>query len=258
MPVSDVKAAGLSAKRVFMIGFLIILILLVIFALSRFLRDGVEDVSGVWKSSQSSLVYVLDKIDSNKLDYRLTVSGKRLLVESVDANSSNEQLSLTVRTESGLKAIWTFTPNQQEGVNTKVLKFDQDGLFTEELIFQRALTQTDKTRISHLKPNKKVLWSPAFNCAKAVTDVERLICTDRSLAAMDVELSKRVTASPNTNTKATQVQWLKEVRDACTDLSCLRDAYQIRLETIVQAEVEVEEAEAATEETAPEPAMVEE
>ena len=113
---------------------------------------------------------------------------------------------------------------------------------------------------SHLKPNKKVLWSPAFNCAKAVTDVERLICTDRSLAAMDVELSKRVKASPNANTKAIQIQWLKDVRDACTDLSCLRDAYQIRLETISQAEVEVETEDTPSEpaDAAPEPAMVEE
>ncbi len=256
MPVSDIKAAGLSAKRVFTIGFLVIVILLVIFAVSRFLNHGIKDVSGVWKSSQSGLVYVLDKIDGDKLDYRLTVSGRRLLVESADVNTGDDQLSLTVRTESGLKAIWTFTPNEQEGVNTKVLKFDQDGLFTEELIYQRALTQTDKTRISHLKPNKKVLWSPAFNCAKAVTDVERLICTDRSLAAMDVELSKRVKASPNANTKAIQMQWLKDVRDACTDLSCLHDAYQIRLETVTQAEVEDSPSEPA--DAAPEPAMVEE
>lgn len=191
-----------------------------------------EDLSGVWKSQDSGQTYVLDKIAGDKLDYRLTVAGHRLLVESVDADATHHQISLTVRTDSGLKAIWTFAvAKNANDKKISSLTLDQDGLAVESLIFQRLLTNTDKIRISHLKPNRKVLWSPAFSCEKAASDVERLICTYKELAVMDSQVS-RLVKSADANTKNVQKVWLKEVRDVCNDLSCLRSAYQSRIETL--------------------------
>lgn len=191
-----------------------------------------EDLSGVWKSQDSGQTYVLDKIADDKLDYRLTVAGHRLLVESVDADATHHQISLTVRTDSGLKAIWTFAvAKNANDKKISSLTLDQDGLAVESLIFQRLLTNTDKVRISHLKPNRNVLWSPAFSCEKAASDVERLICTYKELAVMDSQVS-RLVKSADSNTKNVQKVWLKEVRDVCNDQSCLRSAYQARIETL--------------------------
>lgn len=223
-----------QAKKKKMVAAVVVAALIAVMVAAYFALSGnqAEDLSGVWKSQDSGQTYVLDKIAGDKLDYRLTVAGHRLLVESVDADATHHQISLTVRTDSGLKAIWTFTVAQNAN-DKKIssLTLDQDGLAVESLIFQRLLTKTDKVRISHLKPNKNVLWSPAFSCEKAATDVERLICTYKELAVMDSQVS-RLVKSADVNTKNVQKVWLKEVRDMCNDQSCLRSAYQARIETL--------------------------
>jgi len=223
-----------QAKKKKMVAAVVVAALIAVMVAAYFALSGnqAEDLSGVWKSQDSGQTYVLDKIAGDKLDYRLTVAGHRLLVESVDADATHHQISLTVRTDSGLKAIWTFAvAKNANDKKISSLTLDQDGLAVESLIFQRLLTNTDKVRISHLKPNRKVLWSPAFSCEKAASDVERLICTYKELAVMDSQVS-RLVKSADANTKNVQKVWLKEVRDVCNDLSCLRSAYQARIETL--------------------------
>jgi hypothetical protein len=253
MDDSQAKVAVAAKKKSVLVRTMLIIVLTMVLTIVLLLwlaLSKVEDLSGVWKSSTTGQTYVLDKIEDEALDYRLTVAGHRLLVESVDADSTHHQISLTVRTDSGLRAIWTFAPKNGADGKISSLILDQDGLATEDLIFQRALTNTDKVRISRLKPNKKILWSPAFNCEKAATDVERLICSSKELAAMDVQLSKLVKSADN-NTQNVQKTWLKEVRNVCNDLSCLLSVYRDRLDTLTvvpepvtsEAETEATEAE---------------
>ncbi|WP_155639578.1 lysozyme inhibitor LprI family protein [Burkholderia multivorans] len=73
---------------------------------------------------------------------------------------------------------------------------------------------------------------PAFNCAKASSKVEKMICGDSALAGADsvnADLYKEVLqASDNPNlVKQEQRQWLK-VRNACQSLDCLAKAYNDR------------------------------
>lgn len=246
MEVSQQNVAVAAGKKKIVLVTAVVVIALVIAVLVFLLGNKVEDLSGVWKSETTGQTYVLDKIEGERLDYRLTVAGHRLLVESVDADSAHHQISLSVRTDSGLRAVWTFASTKNVDGKVSSLTLDQDGLATEALVFQRALTNTDKVRISRLKPSKKVLWSPAFNCEQAVTDVERLICTSKELATMDREISKLV-KSADSNTQNVQKTWLKEVRNGCNDLDCLLSVYRTRLDTLttVPDPVEVDpEAEA--------------
>ena len=78
--------------------------------------------------------------------------------------------------------------------------------------------------------------SPSFDCAKAATEVEKLICSDDELAKLDVEMNKSYHAFMKTldddfyrdKLKTKQREWLKDITKApCfsgTDkINCLKN-----------------------------------
>jgi uncharacterized protein len=75
----------------------------------------------------------------------------------------------------------------------------------------------------------------SFNCEKAQTRVEKMICADRAVADLDEYLGRYYAAARDTIPRAAsclqsdQVQWLKTTRDACADGACLKSAYLNRL-----------------------------
>ncbi|MCD0491068.1 hypothetical protein LQD23_01990 [Chromobacterium violaceum] len=91
--------------------------------------------------------------------------------------------------------------------------------------------------------------SAGFNCVYAKLAVEKMICADAELSALDSELAKRFTAIQD-ETKGVdgdtgkrldpygkdQVRWLKEVRNKCEDALCVRDAYKKRLKYFAKVE----------------------
>jgi len=73
----------------------------------------------------------------------------------------------------------------------------------------------------------------SFDCAKASTKVERLICADKALSGLDETLAETYAwdaegegASPRA--KAAQKAWLAQ-RNACADAACVRRQYEQRL-----------------------------
>lgn len=74
----------------------------------------------------------------------------------------------------------------------------------------------------------------SFDCAKAQSKVEHLICDNQEISRLDEDLSKAYSlaqgwsADKQTATKE-QRQWLKEVRNACSDINCLKVAYAARI-----------------------------
>jgi uncharacterized protein len=79
--------------------------------------------------------------------------------------------------------------------------------------------------------------APSFDCAKAKTSVEKMICGDEGLARSDQAVAMLYRFAPR---KAQmfphdQREWL-EMRDRCTDRACLIDAYEERIwDLVVQA-----------------------
>ncbi len=74
----------------------------------------------------------------------------------------------------------------------------------------------------------------SFNCKKTITTVENIICTDSHLSFLDNLLSRyykqSIDISPNSQSiKDSQRQWLKEIRNKCLDIVCLKSAYNERL-----------------------------
>jgi uncharacterized protein/ssDNA-binding Zn-finger/Zn-ribbon topoisomerase 1 len=81
----------------------------------------------------------------------------------------------------------------------------------------------------------------SFDCKKASTSVEKLICTDPKLSELDTDLAQayRGAVKVSPDVKVGQKQWLKE-RNACVDVTCLKTAYENRinnLNLIAQANV---------------------
>ncbi len=78
------------------------------------------------------------------------------------------------------------------------------------------------------------LQGASFDCSKASTAVEKMICADPNLADVDASTAAAykigLAASVNPDGyKQGQANWRKNVRDACTDAACLSRVYQERL-----------------------------
>lgn len=79
-----------------------------------------------------------------------------------------------------------------------------------------------------------LMVSASFDCAKAGSRVEHMICGDSALAQQDVHLaslyrSARANAADADVLKREQNAWRREVRDACSDAVCVARAYNARI-----------------------------
>ena len=83
---------------------------------------------------------------------------------------------------------------------------------------------------------------PSFTCQKAVHHVEKLICADPALAALDVEMAKRykdtlakAPADDKPGIQIEQERWLKSRNTCAADAerpACVRSHYQARIERL--------------------------
>lgn len=84
------------------------------------------------------------------------------------------------------------------------------------------------------------LGAQAFDCQRAASLSERMICAEPALITLDGELSTlyraTLAASPKPALlKAQQRAWLAGARDRCRDVSCLSTAYRTRLQALSSA-----------------------
>jgi len=80
-------------------------------------------------------------------------------------------------------------------------------------------------------------WAVSFDCEKAATAVERLICSDRELGALDDATSaayKEALKSKGQDEILVHDQkvWLKDTRGACRDAGCIKKVYSERIEEL--------------------------
>jgi uncharacterized protein len=78
---------------------------------------------------------------------------------------------------------------------------------------------------------------PSFDCSKASTKTEHLICSDKEVAEADAELARLykqalASAMDKEALKRDQQTWIKSQRDVCTDTPCLLRTYQGRLSAL--------------------------
>jgi uncharacterized protein len=71
----------------------------------------------------------------------------------------------------------------------------------------------------------------SFDCGKASTSVERMICADPGLASLDERMAAtyRSASKRDPGVKTSQREWLANTRDKCGTTACLSEAYTARL-----------------------------
>lgn len=74
--------------------------------------------------------------------------------------------------------------------------------------------------------------SASFDCGKASSLVERLVCSDRDLSILDQTLGELFNSEKEKypNVIAGQKNWLSEQRNLCKTSECLRKVYSDRIE----------------------------
>ncbi|MES2825573.1 MAG: lysozyme inhibitor LprI family protein [Pseudomonadota bacterium] len=83
----------------------------------------------------------------------------------------------------------------------------------------------------------------SFDCAKAGTTTEKLICSNAKVSALDEQLATLYKTASDTATdkdtfKSQQRDWLKKKRNVCTDAECLTQAYQVRINELTTAPIQ--------------------
>jgi Uncharacterized protein conserved in bacteria, putative lipoprotein len=74
----------------------------------------------------------------------------------------------------------------------------------------------------------------SFNCSKAGTSVEKIICSNERLSHLDEQLAKAyesvlLLSDRPAAVKSQQKAWLRNIRDKCQYETCLQSAYEHRL-----------------------------
>ena len=77
-------------------------------------------------------------------------------------------------------------------------------------------------------------FSPSFDCSKASNSQEKMVCSDRELSRLDVEMSQaysraRQASADKDALRNEQLVWLKGSFRECPDKACLADAYRKRI-----------------------------
>lgn len=80
-------------------------------------------------------------------------------------------------------------------------------------------------------------FSPSFDCSKVTSRVNKLICSDRELAKLDVSLSGEYknamsNASDKNALNAQQRLWLKNELNNCNDKACISQTYKARIDEL--------------------------
>jgi uncharacterized protein len=80
----------------------------------------------------------------------------------------------------------------------------------------------------------------SFDCRMAASKVEKMVCADKSLSALDETLADEYKAAiarggATAELKSAQLAWLKKTRNACADTNCLRVAYESRIAALGEA-----------------------
>lgn len=92
-------------------------------------------------------------------------------------------------------------------------------------------------------------YGTSFDCAKASTQVEKLICSNAELSKLDELLSVsyaqgNALSKSKTEFMSSQRRWLIEKRNTCADTPCIKNAYETRMH-----EIELDKDVSATEST---------
>lgn len=98
-------------------------------------------------------------------------------------------------------------------------------------------TNNQGEQTSQVPVPSQIPFSPSFDCGRAVSDPERLICSDEELSRLDVRMAAlfraaRAKAANKTAFKNEQKAWLRYQRDVSPDKQSMVRVYHERIEQL--------------------------
>ncbi len=95
----------------------------------------------------------------------------------------------------------------------------------------------NSTNINTNSLNENISIEPSFDCSKAVTLVEKTICSNQNIASLDSTMANlyknALSGAVNPEeVKKEQRSWLKNNRNKCSDAECLEQEYHNRIDAL--------------------------
>lgn len=233
-----------------------------------------EDISGVWKASSEQTLMTI-KYSDKKIT--LLLGDILVPVSIGEIDEQNRTVNLNVRTNAGELVVWTIRQilDSKEKSTFHLAITLHDGT-QDEFSFVRNVLADDLKRITSLEPKSDPALaltsaqsdipssrtkpspaaasipqaaeapspiattrapSPSFDCQKAATRPEMLICANQELAALDIQLMQLYKQALNSSSdkeslKKEQREWRVSQRDTCSTESCISKAYESRIEDL--------------------------
>lgn len=146
------------------------------------------------------------------------------------------EMNLTDQVKSGIYFLsYTVNFNESDKEKTKskaedIKPADEPRAATEQPAPQKSSTNAVETAGTTVKAS--------FDCTKASSTQEKLICSSPSLGEADIKLSQAYKAALQKSSdpdqlKKDQIAWMKNVRNSCTDQSCLISTINNRISSLV-------------------------
>lgn len=141
-----------------------------------------------------------------------------------DSISQNMEVGLTAKDKNATTV--TLNSDQTTKSNSNILG---DNRKSEPDFLQSTSSKKENSNSLSIESNPKA----SFDCKKASTNVEILICSDPILAKNDFEFSSHYkiiyeSAKDKARLKKEQIEWIRLIRDKCLDIECIRIAYRER------------------------------
>lgn len=247
-----------------------------------------DEISGVWRANDSTLVTFI--YEDKRMRMLIGEDAAPVTLGAIDDKNHTVNLNLTLK--NGKAGVWTVRQLWNTDKTSFNLQITLDDGTQDQLAFIRKISVDDLNKIANAEARSRPVngssiataaaqpqqppvnaapvlppvteptaaaatpvaavpplptaiptpgvteqnsaFAPSFDCMKASTGPERLICSNRELAEADVKLAQAYKAAANASTdkdalRAAQSKWRQSERDACSDVKCMLRAYNERL-----------------------------
>lgn len=218
--------------------------LFVVYSCGNKADDMLKEMSGVWRGKSDGMMVIM-RYSENK--FQMLEGDKAIPVSLGEIDTDNKLVNLNVTRPDGKPAVWTIREIWDPQHKSLTLQLTLDEGEQEEFAFVRKVSVDDLNVIANAEAidRQKATapapgsqpgnnFTPSFDCAKASTGPERLICSNQELAEADVKMAQvykqaLAVTSDKENLKREQGDWRRNIRDACSTAKCMLNAYYERM-----------------------------
>lgn len=224
-----------------------------------------DEISGVWRAKKDgtmvSFVYTEKRM-------RMFIGDDPIPVTLGDIDNQNRTVNLNTSID-GKTGVWTVRQVWDKEHKSFHLQITLHDGTQDELSFVRKISTDDMNRFANAEAmsggaignavqtsnaptsdsagepiqasgsnqnqtSPQSSWAPSFDCSKVSNGPERLICSNQELSEADVQLAQVYKAALKRSAdkgalKQEQSAWLKDERNACSDVESMLHVYRARI-----------------------------